>query len=129
RIPALAGENRMLLEVGTAILSMAFLVKAAMWPLGFWLLSAYPAAAPPVAAIFAVLSKVGLYVLMRLSPLLFGTGAGAAAGYGSTLLLAGGLVTIAFGILGVLASQAMTRIASFSLMVSSGTVLAAVGLS
>ncbi len=41
----------------------------------------------------------------------------------------GACCTIAFGILGVLASQAMTRIASFSLMVSSGTVLAAIGLS
>ena len=51
------------------------------------------------------------------------------AGYGGTLLLVGGLATIAFGILGVLASQAMSRIASFSLLVSSGTLLAAVGLS
>jgi multicomponent K+:H+ antiporter subunit D len=129
RIPALAGENRILLEVGAAILAMAFLVKAAMWPLGFWLLSAYPAAAPPVAAIFAILSKVGLYVLLRGRPLLFGNEAGEAAGYGATLLFAGGLATIVFGILGVLASQAMTRIASFSLMISSGTVLAAIGLS
>ena len=129
RIPALAGENRVLLEVGAAILGMAFLVKAAMWPLGFWLLSAYPAAAPPVAAIFAILSKVGLYALLRLRPLLFGSEAGEVAGYGATLLFAGGLATIAFGILGVLASQAMTRIASFSLMISSGTVLAAIGLS
>ena len=129
RIPALAAENRVLLEVGAGILATAFLVKAAMWPLGFWLLSAYPAAAPPVAAIFAILSKVGLYVLLRGRPLLFGSDAGEAAGYGATLLFAGGLATIAFGILGVLASQAMARIASFSLMISSGTVLAAIGLS
>ena len=129
RIPALVAENRVLLEVGAAILAMAFLVKAAMWPLGFWLLSAYPAAAPPVAAIFAILSKVGLYALLRLRPMLFGGEAGDAAGYGGTLLFVGGLATIAFGIVGVLASQAMTRIASFSLMISSGTVLAAIGLS
>ena len=128
RIPALSGGNRILLEAGASILGVAFLVKAAMWPLGFWLLSAYPAAVAPVAAVFAVLSKVGLYVLLRLCPLLFGTAAGEAAGYGGILLLGGGLVTIAFGLLGVLASQAMTRIASFSLMVSSGTVLAAIGL-
>jgi multicomponent K+:H+ antiporter subunit D len=128
RIPALSDGNRMLLEAGAAILGIAFLVKAAMWPLGFWLLSAYPAAVAPVAAVFAVLSKVGLYVLLRLCPLLFGAAAGETAGYGGTLLLVGGLVTIAFGLLGVLASQAMTRIASFSLMVSSGTVLAAIGL-
>ena len=129
RIPALAVEHRMLLEAGAAILGIAFLVKAAMWPLGFWLLSAYPAAAAPVAAVFAVLSKVGIYVLLRLCPLLFGAAAGKSAGYGATLLLVGGLATIAFGILGVLASQAMSRIASFSLLVSSGTILAAVGLS
>ena len=72
RIAALSGGDRMLLEAGAAILGVAFLVKAGMWPLGFWLLSAYPAAVAPVAAIFAVLSKVGLYVLLRLCPLLFG---------------------------------------------------------
>ena len=129
RVPALSIENRMLLEAAAAILGVAFLAKAAMWPIGFWLLSAYPAAAAPVAAVFAVLSKVGVYVLLRLCPLLFAAPAGETAGYGGTLLLVGGLATIAFGILGVLASQAMTRIASFSLLVSSGTLLAAVGLS
>lgn len=129
RIPVLSTENRLLLEAAAAILGITFLVKAAMWPLGFWLLSAYPAAAAPVAAVFAVLSKVGVYVLLRLCPLLFGARAGEMAGYGGTLLFVGGLATIAFGVLGVLSSQAMTRIASFSLLVSSGTLLAAVGLS
>lgn len=129
RIPTLAGGERMLLEAGAAILGVTFLVKAAMWPLGFWLLSAYPAATAPVAALFAVLSKVGIYVLLRLCPLLFGAAAGDAAGYGDTLLLVGGFATMIFGTLGVLASQAMTRIASFSLMVSSGILLAVVGLS
>ncbi len=129
RIPSLSTENRMLLEAAAAILGIAFLAKAAMWPLGFWLLSAYPAAAAPVAAVFAILSKVGIYILLRLCPMLFGTPAGETAGYGATLLLVGGLATIAFGILGVLGSQAMSRIASFSLLVSSGTLLAAVGMS
>lgn len=129
RIPALPADDRMLLEAGAAIVGIAFLVKAAMWPLGFWLLSAYPAAAAPVAAVFAVLSKVGIYVLLRLCPLLFGAPAGESAGYGSTVLLVGGLITIAYGIAGVLAAQALTRIAAFSLLVSSGTLLAAIGLS
>jgi multicomponent K+:H+ antiporter subunit D len=129
RIPALSAGHRMLLEAGAAVLGIAFLVKAAMWPLNFWLLSAYPAAAAPVAAVFAVLSKVGVYVLLRLCPMLFGATAQEAAGFGRDLLLVGGLATVAFGTLGVIASQAMTRIASFSLLVSSGTLLAAVGLS
>lgn len=129
RIPDLSDGDRMLLEAGAAIAGIAFLVKAAMWPLCFWLLSAYPAAAAPVAAIFAVLSKVGIYVLLRLCPLLFGAPAGLSAGFGNTVLLVGGLITIAYGIAGVLAAQALTRIAAFSLLVSSGTLLAAIGLS
>ncbi|HEX2892044.1 monovalent cation/H+ antiporter subunit D [Vineibacter terrae] len=129
RIPATAGDARLLLEAGAAILGIAFLVKAGMWPLSFWLLGAYPAAAAPVAASFAILSKVGVYVLLRLSPLLFGEKAGASAGFGSAVLLVGGMATIAFGMIGVLASQAMGRMASYSLLVSSGTLLAATGLS
>lgn len=128
RIPAVPDESRALLEAGAAILAIAFLVKAGMWPLSFWLLSAYPAAAAPVAAIFAILSKVGIYVLLRLSPLLFGTQAGASAGFGSNVLLFGGMATIVFGVIGILASQAVTRIASYSVLVSSGTVLTTIGL-
>src|SRR5690606_17880896 len=70
RIPELAGDNRTLLETGAAVLGIAFLVKAGMWPLGFWLPTTYAAAAPPVAALFAITSKVGVYVILRLSVLL-----------------------------------------------------------
>ena len=42
---------------------VAFLIKAAAWPLNFWLVPAYAAATPPVAAIFALLTKVGVYAL------------------------------------------------------------------
>ena len=57
----------MLLQAGAAILGIAFLVKAGMWPVGFWFPSAYMAAAAPVGAIFVILTKVGVYVLLRLS--------------------------------------------------------------
>ncbi|RUM99288.1 monovalent cation/H+ antiporter subunit D [Pseudaminobacter arsenicus] len=128
RIPAVPEENRMLLEAGGAILGVAFLVKAGMWPLSFWLPTAYMAAAAPVAAIFVILSKVGVYIILRLSLLLFGAGAGASSGFGEQWLLFGGMATIAFGAIGVLASQAMGRLAGFSILVSSGTLLAAIGL-
>lgn len=128
RIPAIPEENRMLLEAGGAILGIAFLVKAGMWPLSFWLPTTYMAAAAPVAAIFVILSKVGVYIILRLSLLLFGAGAGASSGFGEAWLLFGGMATIAFGAIGVLASQAMGRLAGFSILVSSGTLLAAIGL-
>jgi len=129
RIPAVTGNDRLLLEAGAAVLGIAFLIKAGMWPLSFSLLNAYTVAAAPVAAIFAILSKVGIYVLLRLSPLFFGAEAGASAGFGSSLLLIGGMVTLTYGMIGVLASQAMTRLAAYSVLVSSGTLLATIGLS
>ncbi|KAB2787148.1 monovalent cation/H+ antiporter subunit D [Brucella anthropi] len=127
RIPQVAAEDRMLLEAGAAVLGVAFLVKAGMWPLNFWLAPTYTAAAAPVAAVFAIMSKVGIYVLLRLSPLMFGIGAGSSYGFGNDWLYFGGMVTLAFGLIGVVASQAMGRLASYSILVSSGTLLAAIG--
>lgn len=127
RIPAVAAGDRMLLQAGAGILGIAFLVKAAMWPLGFWLPSAYMAAAAPVGAIFVLLTKVGIYILLRLSLLLFGGLAGELAGFGSTALLWGGLATLAFGTAGLLASQAMGMLAGYSVLISCGTLLTAVG--
>jgi multicomponent K+:H+ antiporter subunit D len=127
RIPLVSADNRMLLEAGGAVLGIAFLVKAGMWPLSFWLPTAYAAAAPPVGAMFAIMSKVGVYVILRLSLLMFGDDAGASSHFGGDVLLYGGLATIAFGTIGVLASQGLARLAGYSVLVSSGTLLAMIG--
>jgi multicomponent K+:H+ antiporter subunit D len=128
RIPAIRAENRALLEAGAGILGIAFLVKAGMWPLCFWLPGTYAAAPPPVASIFAILTKVGVYIVLRLWLLLFGDDAGASAQFGGEWLLVGGMATVAFGTIGCLASQDMARLAAFSVLVSSGTVLASIGI-
>ncbi len=128
RIRDIAPDDRMLLEAGAGILGTAFLVKAGMWPLCFWLPSLYSAATPPVAAIFAVMTKVGAYIVLRLWPLLFGADAGSSASFGGDWLLYGGMMTIVFGTAGMLASQDMARLAAYCVLVSSGTVLAATGL-
>ncbi|MQW87586.1 monovalent cation/H+ antiporter subunit D [Sinorhizobium saheli] len=128
KIAGLAPDSRRLVESGAAVLGVAFLVKAGMWPLSFWLPTAYAAATPPVAAVFAVLTKVGIYVIIRLHLLLFGAAAGTSSGFGQDWLIVGGMLTIAFGGIGVLASQAMGRLAGYSVLVSSGTLLAALGL-
>lgn len=128
RIPAIPVEDRALLEAGAGILGIAFLVKGGMWPLCFWLPGTYAAIPPPVAAIFAVLTKVGVYVVLRLWLLLFGDEAGASAQFGGEWLLWGGLMTVAFGAIGTLASQDNARLAAYSVLVSSGTLFAAIGL-
>jgi multicomponent K+:H+ antiporter subunit D len=126
RIPTLEPDRRMLMEAGAAVLGVAFLIKAGMWPLCFWLPSAYSVAVAPVAAIFTLMSKVGVYILLRLTMLLFSEGP--SAGFGSEVLLYGGLATLAFGTIGVVASQALARIGAYSVLVSSGTLLAVIGL-
>jgi multicomponent K+:H+ antiporter subunit D len=128
RIAMIAGSDRALLEAGFGILGLAFLIKAGMWPLCFWLPETYGAASPPAACVFAVLTKLGAYVVIRLWLLLLGPEAGPSAHYGAELLLVGGLATVAFGAIGSLAAQDMGRLAAFSVLVSSGTVLAALSL-
>lgn len=128
RIATIGPEDRALLESGAGILAIAFLVKAGMWPLCFWLPGTYAAAPPPVASLFAILTKVGACIVLRLSLLLFGDQAGASAQFGGEWLLFGGLATVVFGTIGSLASQDTARLAAFSVLVSSGTVLTAIGM-
>ncbi len=126
RIPQIEPDRRMLMEAGAAVLGIAFLIKAGMWPLCFWLPTAYSAASAPVAGVFAILSKLGIYVILRLTMLLFGSGP--SAGFGASFLVFGGIATLIFGIIGVLASQALGRLAGFSVLVSSGTLLMVLGI-
>jgi multicomponent K+:H+ antiporter subunit D len=121
-LPRIAAEDRALLEIGAATLGIAFLVKAGMWPLGFWLPATYAAAAAPAAALFSVLSKVGIYGVVRVWFVVFGGEPGA------PFLAYGGMATLAFGTIGMLSSQDLGRIASFSLLASSGILLGAIGL-
>ncbi|MCM3563779.1 monovalent cation/H+ antiporter subunit D [Hydrogenophaga intermedia] len=117
-----------LLHAGAAILAVAFLAKAALWPLNFWLTPAYGAASAPAAAVFAILTKVGVYALLRLWTLCFPADAvGASAGFGGDVLILGGLATLAFGAIGMLASQQLGRLAGYSVIASSGTLIAAIG--
>lgn len=127
RIAAVAPEDRGLLEAGAAILGVAFLIKAGMWPLGFWLPNTYTTVGAPSAAIISILSKVGIYAIIRIWLLVFGESAGTSAGFGGHWLLIGGVLTIAFGSIAVLATQNLARLAGASVLVSSGTLLAAVG--
>lgn len=123
----LRAEDRALVEAALAILGVAFLIKAGIWPLGFWLPTAYAAASAPSAAILSILSKVGVYAVLRLWLLLFGAD-GASPGLGGGFLMTAGIVTIAFGSFAVLATQSMPRLAGASVLVSSGTLLSAIGM-
>ena len=105
KIPHVPDGDRGLLHAGAAILGMAFLAKAAMWPLNFWLVPAYSAASAPVAALFVMLTKVGVYAVLRLWTLFFTSPGMASALFGADVLVCGGLATLAFGAMRMLDSQ------------------------
>ncbi|WP_212746435.1 monovalent cation/H+ antiporter subunit D [Limnobacter alexandrii] len=128
KIPMISDADRPLFHAGCAVLGVAFLAKAAMWPLNFWLVPAYSSASAPAAAVFALLTKVGVYVLLRLSTLLFSSQAEGSAAFGSDWLVWGGLLTMACGSLGVLTATSPSRAAAFSITVSSGILVCVVGL-
>jgi multicomponent K+:H+ antiporter subunit D len=127
-VPGLTDSDRVLFEAGAALLGVAFLIKAGMWPLCFWLPATYAASAPPVAAFFAIMTKLGVYIVLRLSLLVFGGGAAASANFGGDWLIAGGTMTVVFGSVAALASQNLARLASYCVLISSGTLLAVIGI-
>ena len=127
KLPRVPDSDRGLLHAGAAILAVAFLAKAAIWPLNFWLPPAYAAASAPAAALFAILTKVGVYAVLRLWTLCFPGGDAHTPVFGGQALVWGGLATLAFGAVGMLASQQLDRLASYSVIASSGTLVAAIG--
>jgi multicomponent K+:H+ antiporter subunit D len=127
KLPLVPASDRGLLRAGTAILAVAFLIKAGMWPLNAWLVPAYSATSAPVAALFVLMTKVGVYVLVRLWTLFFSDGS-PAVHFGAPVLLYGGLVSVAVGALGLVSTMRLGRIAGYSVVVSSGTLLSALGM-
>jgi multicomponent K+:H+ antiporter subunit D len=123
---AMPDAERSLFQAGVGILGIAFLIKAGVWPLNFWLPTAYSAASPPAAAMFAIMTKVGVYALLRMGSLL--AQPEAPAPFGGPWLFYGTVATIWFGIVGMLAARQLTRLVAFSVIVSSGTLLAVIAL-
>jgi len=119
RAALLSDAETPLLYAGLAMLGVAFLIKAAAWPLNFWLPAAYSAACAPVAALFAIMSKVGIYAVLRVASLL----ALDASDTFAVWLFAIGAATAVFGGIGLLATSELRRQASYAVLISSGTLL------
>ena len=119
---ALSGDHRALFDSGAAILGVAFLIKAASWPLNFWLPGAYSNAQAPVGSLFALMTKVGLYAILRVGTILQEDETLAAA------LFYLGLATLFSATVAILAAKHLARLVSFSVLVSMGILLAAFGL-
>ncbi|MCZ7563486.1 MAG: monovalent cation/H+ antiporter subunit D [Burkholderiales bacterium] len=117
-----------LVAAGALLLLVVFGVKAALFPLYFWLPGAYASAAAPVAALFSIMTKVGVYAIIRVHGQVFGPDAGGVALVAAPWLVPTALVTLALGILGALAARSLAGLAAYLTVASVGTALAAAGL-
>jgi multicomponent K+:H+ antiporter subunit D len=128
KVPLVPAGDQALLRVGALLLLLVFAVKAALVPIHFWLPGTYANAPAPVAALFAVMTKVGAYSILRIYTLVFGGSAGEDAWLAADWLLPAALVTLVLGMVGVLGAKALTRLICFSIIGSMGTLLIAVAL-
>jgi multicomponent K+:H+ antiporter subunit D len=128
RIAQLAPADRGLVHAAAAILFTAFFAKAGAWPLNFWLVPAYSAAVSPVGAVFALLTKLGVYTVLRLWTVLFAPDTGDSAAFGQVVLIGAGIATLFVAAIGIVGTQRLSNLAGFSVLISAGTLLAAVGL-
>ncbi|SDW36910.1 monovalent cation/H+ antiporter subunit D [Marinobacter mobilis] len=128
KVPQVSAENLPLLQAGGLMLLVVFGLKAAILPLCFWLPRAYGNATAPVAALFAVMTKVGFYAIVRVFTLIFGSGAGALANLGLDWLFAFALATLTMGVIGALGARNLRTLIAWQVIISVGTLLAAVGL-
>lgn len=105
------------------LLLLVFVVKAALIPLHFWLPATYAEAPGPVAALFAIMTKVGVYAIFRVFTLIFGPSPAATAGLAEDLLMPAAMLTLALGAVGVLGARSMGRMAAFATISSVGTLI------
>ncbi|WP_454455398.1 monovalent cation/H+ antiporter subunit D [Thauera phenylacetica] len=127
-VPQVPAADQALLQTGAVLLLLVFAVKAALVPLHFWLPGTYANAPGPVAALFAIMTKVGAYSIIRLYVLAFGADAGEAAWLAAPWLLPAGLLTLVLGMTGVLAARSLGQMASFAVIGSMGMLLATVAV-
>jgi multicomponent K+:H+ antiporter subunit D len=121
RVPELAGTPARLAAAAGLLLCVVFGVKAALVPVGFWLPAAYAAPLLPVAALFALLTKVGVYALLRVRTLVFPALAGDA-------LVVVGLVTTLVAAVAAVGAPDLRRQAAWLIASSAGTLVATAGL-
>ncbi|MCC6510731.1 MAG: monovalent cation/H+ antiporter subunit D [Pirellulaceae bacterium] len=125
--PLVGPEHQTVFYTGTALMFVVFGIKSALVPLQFWLPGTYANTSGPVAALFAILSKVGAYAIIRVCLLAFGESAGEAAFFIGPWLIPAAAATLILGMIGVVASRSLAQQASFAALASIGTLFLAIG--
>jgi multicomponent K+:H+ antiporter subunit D len=126
KLPTLPPGDAALLRVAAVMLILVFAIKGALVPLQFWLPGTYANAPGVVAALFAIMTKVGAYATLRFATLVFPIDLPATGMLIPAFLLPAALVTLAIGALGILGASTLPRLAAFAGIASMGTTFLAI---
>ena len=125
-MPTLAEDQHKLAVAGGLMLFVVFGIKAAMLPVGFWLPKTYAVATTPVAALFTIMTKVGIYAILRINGTVFDDE------YSHQILmnclLVIGLITSVYGVICAIGTERLRRFVGFMVLSSVGTILVAIGM-
>ncbi|WP_277560574.1 monovalent cation/H+ antiporter subunit D [Acinetobacter beijerinckii] len=125
-VPTLDGDQHKLAIAGGLLLFVVFGIKAAMLPVGFWLPKTYAVASTPVAAIFTIMTKVGIYAILRVNGTVFDDTM--AQNIFKNCLMIIGLITSFYGVIGALGADRLRRFVGFMVLSSIGTLLIAIAM-
>ncbi|MBB5496566.1 monovalent cation/H+ antiporter subunit D [Paraburkholderia sp. MM5384-R2] len=128
RLARLGPESLPLAQFAGATLMLVFGLKAAVFPMSFWLPQAYRSAIGPVAALFAIMTKVGIYAMLRCDALVFGAAGGVLDAFMHQWAWWLAIATIVFGALGALAVSSLKTTTGYLVLVSVGLLIAAIAL-
>jgi len=128
KVAAAPPENVPLVRAAGLLLFGVFALKAALLPFYLWLPAAYAHTSASAAALFAIMTKVGAYSILRVYTLIFGPEAGPAANLLECWLLPLALATLMVGMIGTVASTHLRQQAAYLVVASVGSLLIAFGL-
>ena len=127
RVAQLPPDDVALVQAAAGLLFVVFCAKAALLPMYFWLPETYTHAPAAVAGLFAIMTKVGLYAVLRLGTLSFGA-LGPLDGFAWPALLVLGAATLVLASLGVLAATRLRALAAYLVLGSAATLFVAFSL-
>lgn len=127
KVALLPEEDQGLVAAAGLLLLLVFGIKAAMFPLYLWMPAAYTHTSAAVAALFAIMTKVGVYAIIRVHGTVFGDAAGSLAHYYLPWVLGLGLLTLMLAAFGVMAARGLREQVAYLVLASVATLLVAVG--
>jgi len=128
KMATVSTEDQGIVSAAALLLLVVFGIKAAIFPLYLWLPGAYAQTSAAVAALFAIMTKVGLYAIIRVHGTLFSEQSGLLTNLHTDIVLVLGIITLLLAALGVTAARALKEQVAYLILASVATLLIGIGI-